>query len=419
MIREEYLNPEYMYKCVNTLCKADNWILSDFQFGRLEYDTFKQPVLMQNNHSYNMVYKCDIYRLPKGRINYGKQWMCGGRPDTVELNISEAERQLDHKTVYFDIRNECFVEHDNNIKSFNAYPAFFNMDNQVYYAIYNQPRVMQHHHSYARDANNLSRYMKEMDLVPQNIFNFNELMYNMPSNGKHRVIDSWTGHYRGIYYFDNQKQANQAIVDAVTGTHVCENYKKLKASWNDWLEIPDFKLPLHVDNVPYFYTNNVLELTLPIAEAVSDLASHVYESLTHVNYAIAMLERATQRLMIDSLCSIYHRTTCERKRSDITWDWMLNSSLPWTHVMAKFPPLITPEMHAEDAYDSHMNAIGNVRKCMSYDLEQLENLCKKIDKLQTASPSLDKMLDISNEFRLLETSQAQVINKKTTKRKTR
>ena len=87
--------------------------------------------------------------------------------------------------------------------------------------------------------------------------------------------------------------------------------------------------------------------------------------------------------------------------------------------MAKFPPLITPEMHAEDAYDSHMNAIGNVRKCMSYDLEQLENLCKKIDKLQTASPSLDKMLDISNEFRLLETSQAQVINKKTTKRKTR
>lgn len=429
MVREEYLNPEYMYKCINTLCRADNWVLSNFQFGRLEYKGFNQPILMRNNHTYNMVYKCDLYRLPKGRINYGKQWFCMGQPDIVELNIGDAKSRLEQKTVYFDIRNECFSEHDDNIESFNAYPAFFNMDSQVYYAIYNQPRVMKHHYSKARNITNLSRYMQEMGATPQNIFTFNELMYNMPGNKGTRVIDSWTGYYRGNYYFKTQKQANRAVADAVTGEHDCKNYKKLKASWNDWLETDDFKLPLHADTVPYFYTNNVLELTLPIAEAVSNLAHNVYESLVHINYAIDTLERATHQLMVDSLCSIYHRTARERRGSDITWQWLMKSSLPWTEVMAKFPPLITPDMRAEDAYDSHVNAIGNAKKCMSSDLKRLEDLCKKIDKLQTASPSLDRMLEISNGLKLLEAEQVQAeLNavqekvekaKKTTRRKTR
>ena len=426
MVREEYLNPEYMYKCINTLCRADNWVLSNFQFGRLEYKGFNQPILMRNNHTYNMVYKCDLYRLPKGRINYGKQWFCNGQPDNVELNIDDAESKLEKKIVYFDIRNECFVEHDDNIESFNAYPAFFNMDSQVYYAIYNQPRVMKHHYSKARNITNLSRYMQEMGATPQNIFTFNELMYNMPGNKSHRVIDTFSGYYRGNYYFKTQKQANRAVADAVTGNHDYEHYKKLKLNWNDWKETDGFKLPLHADNIPYFYTNNVLELTLPIAEAVSNLAHNVYESLTHVNYAISMLERATQRLMIESLCSIYHRTTRERRGSDETWQWLQGSSLPWTTVMAKFPPLITPEMHAEDAYNSHIDSLNNAQKCMSFDLKRLGDLCKKIDKLQTASPSLDRMLEISNGLKLLdaecaaaELSAVQEKAKKTTRRKTR
>ena len=426
MVREEYLNPEYMYKCINTLCRADNWVLSNFQFGRLEYKGFNQPILMRNNHTYNMVYKCDLYRLPKGRINYGKQWFCNGQPDNVELNIDDAESKLEKKIVYFDIRNECFVEHDDNIESFNAYPAFFNMDSQVYYAIYNQPRVMKHHYSNARNMNNLSRYMQAMNATPQNIFTFNELMYNMPGNKSHRVIDTFSGYYRGNYYFKTQKQANRAVADAVTGNHDYEHYKKLKLNWNDWKETDGFKLPLHADNIPYFYTNNVLELTLPIAEAVSNLAHNVYESLTHVNYAISMLERATQRLMIESLYSIYHRTTRERRGSDETWRWLQGSSLPWTTVMAKFPPLITPEMHAEDAYNSHIDSLNNAQKCMSFDLKRLGDLCKKIDKLQTASPSLDRMLEISNGLKLLdaecaaaELSAVQEKAKKTTRRKTR
>lgn len=427
MVREEYLNPEYMYKCINTLCSADNWVLTNFQFGRLEYKGFNQPILMRNNHTYNMVYKCDLYRLPKGRINYGKQWFCCGKVDSIELEIYDVESKLEHKTVYFDIRNECFAEHDDSVKSFNAYPAFFNMDNQVYYAIYNQPRVMQHHYSNARKMDNLSRYMKEMNATPQNIFTFNELMYNMPSNKAYRVIDSFSGCYRGRYYFKTQQQANRAVADAVTGNHDYEHYKKLELNWNDWEETDGFKLPLHADNIPYFYTNNVLELTLPIAEAVSNLAHNVYESLTHVNYAISMLERATQRLMIDSLCSIYHRTARERQGSDITWQWLLASPISsWPSLMAKLPPLITPEMHAEDAYDSHINAIGNAKKSMSSDLKQLQDLCKKIDNLQASASSLDKMLEISNGLKLLEVKQAQAeLNavqekaKKTTRRKTK
>ncbi len=251
-------------------------------------------------------------------------------------------------------------------------------------------------------------------------------MYNMPSNKEARVIDSFSGCYRGRYYFKTQQQANRAVADAVTGEHDCENYKKLKRNWHDYDEIEGFKLPLHADNIPYFYTNNVLELTLPIAEAVSNLAHNVYESLTHINYAISMLERATQRLMIESLCSIYHRTTRERRGSDETWQWLQGSSLPWTTVMAKFPPLITPEMHAEDAYNSHIDSLNNAQKCMSFDLKRLGDLCKKIDKLQTASPSLDRMLEISNGLKLLdaecaaaELSAVQEKAKKTTRRKTR
>lgn len=427
MVREEYLNPEYMYKCINTMCRADNWILSDFQFGRLEYKDFNQPILMRNDHSYNMVYKCDLYRLPKGRINYGKQWLFCGKVDSVELEIDDVESKLEHKTVYFDIRNECFAEHDDSVKSFNAYPAFFNIDNQVYYAIYNQPRVMQHHYSEARQIKKLSRYMKEMNAVPQNIFTFNELMYNMPSNKEARVIDSFSGCYRGRYYFKNQQQANRAVADAVTGNHDYEHYKKLELNWNDWEETDGFKLPLHADNIPYFYTNNVLELTLPIAEAVSNLAHNVYENLVHVNYAISTLERATQRLMIESLCSIYHRTARERRGSDETWQWLLSSPISsWPSLMAKLPPLITPEMHAADSYEYHIKAIGNAKKSMSIDLKRLEDLCKKINKLQTATPSLDRMLEISSALKSLEADQTQAeLNavqekvKKTTRCKTK
>lgn len=431
MVREEYLNPEYMYKCINTLCRADNWVLSDFQFGRLEYKDFNQPILMRNNHSYNMVYKCDLYRLPKGRVNYGEQYSYFGKLDTVKFDISEVEYQLDHKTVYFDIRNECFVEHNNKVADFESYPECFVMDNQTYYAVHNQPRVMQHHYSEARQMDSLSEYMEEMDATPQNIFTFNELMYNMPSNKKALATDMWSGCYRGNYYFKSQAQANRAVSKAVTGEHDCENYKKLEPRGCDWREIKtdDFKLPLHADNVPYFYTNNVLELTLPIAEAVSELGHQVYYNMNHIYNAISELGRATQRLMIDSLCSIYHRTARERRESDVTWDWMLNSRLPWSQVLANFPSLITPDMRASDAYDSHINAVGNAKKCVSADLKRLEDLCKKIDKLQTVSPSLDRMLEISNGLKLLETEQAQAeLNatqekvakvKKTTRRKTR
>ena len=69
------------------------------------------------------------------------------------------------------------------------------------------------------------------------------------------------------------------------------------------------------------------------------------------------------------------------------------------------------------------------KKCMSSDLKRLEDLCKKIDKLQTASPSLDRMLEISNGLKLLEAEQAQAELhavqekvekvKKTTRRKTK
>ncbi len=47
MVREEYLNPEFMYKLINSLCKADGWTMYFLVFGKLTYRNFKQPILMQ------------------------------------------------------------------------------------------------------------------------------------------------------------------------------------------------------------------------------------------------------------------------------------------------------------------------------------------------------------------------------------
>ena len=66
MVREEYLNLEFMYKFINSLCKRDGYHMTDFEFGKMSYyrneDT---PFVLRNNMGYNIVYKFEAWKLPE------------------------------------------------------------------------------------------------------------------------------------------------------------------------------------------------------------------------------------------------------------------------------------------------------------------------------------------------------------------
>lgn len=419
MIREEYLNPEYMYKFINALCRTDNWMLTDFQFGRLEYKTFEQPGLMYNKYGYNMVYKCEIYRLPTWPVNFGEKYL-----GNIEVTQDVLKKQLDYKTIYFDIRNECFAEHDNNVASFKAYPAFFSMDNQVYYAIYNQPRVMRHHRSRARETECLSEYMKEMNATAHNIFTINELLYNTRSRGSFFAgFPDWTSLY------DNQKQANKAVVKLVTGEHDCKKYRKLLDRPTD-----EFKLPLHQDNVPHFYTNNVLELTLPIAESVYALADKVHNSLRSIQNSLHVLGSVTYQTMVKQVDLLRMIATYdgdlgyfdgEIKSSDhmnllclkhdcclddesfvggVTGYFGFHDYYPLTDILYQSSQQNARKLAktAHQEVEVCKNVMGTSFRRIKSSMEEYNELLGEINKLRTAPPSLDRMLEISHAIKVLK-----------------
>lgn len=416
MIREEYLNPEYMYKFINALCRTDNWKLTDFQFGRLEYKTFEQPGLMYNKYGYNMVYKCEIYRLPTEPVHFGEKYS-----GNIEVSQNILKKQLDYKTIYFDIRNECFAEHDNNVASFKAYPAFFSMDNQVYYGIYNQPRVMRHHRSRAREMECLSEYMKEMNATAHNIFTINELLYNTRSRGSFLAgFPDWTSLY------DNRKQANKAVVKLVTGEHDCKKYKKLTS-----LDRPtdEFKLPLHQDNVPHFYTNNVLELTLPIAESVYALADKVHNSLRSIENSLYVLGSVTYQTMVkqvdllrlianfDGKTEYFDRTNLLRLKHDcFLEDESFGGGTGYFDLYDHYPLTATVFQAQQKGQKLALKAPQEVEVCKNVmdtsfrsiksSMEGYNELLGEINKLRTAPPSLDRMLEISNAIKVLKNKQA-------------
>ncbi len=66
MVKEEYLNPEFMYKMTNSLCEKNNWVLHGFSFGRLKYRGRMRPAELQNRQGYNMVYNIRICKMPEG-----------------------------------------------------------------------------------------------------------------------------------------------------------------------------------------------------------------------------------------------------------------------------------------------------------------------------------------------------------------
>lgn len=293
MIREEYLNIEFMYRFINSLCKRDGYHLTDFEFGKLYYRLPDvTPVVMKNNNGYNMVYKFRVYKLPK-KLNL--------RTSTVHLSFpgeNEIDNNIIEKTFCFDLSSECIVEYDKKNCHFTPYPSFFRLDNQLYYSIYNQPKVLSYHYSPGRDAERIPEYIEYMGIDCYNIFSFDTILKN--SGEKVR----WVSGCGYCIFYDDSQEANERVLKALTKSHDC-------VSWR--LPVKDYRLCIHKANVPVFYTDNVLELTIPLAEDIKKLSANMERSLRHINYCMNLMSNSIQGLMDSRLRDIEHHFVLEKR----------------------------------------------------------------------------------------------------------
>ena len=299
MVREEYLNPEFMYKLINSLCKADGWIMYHFVFGKLTYKNFEQPTLMQNNHGYNMVYKFQVYKR-RSNVNYGKSIRYH---NGIYVNSSNFKENIISKDIYFDILNECFVEHDDTVLNFEEFPSFFRLDNQLYYGIYGQPKILKYHYSKARDCYNIENYMDTMNINSHNLFAPHDLLCKLIDRNK--KLDSYYSDEEWEFCFETQEEANSAITEVLSKTYTPYDFAKVYNVEENFrrrlIDYDSFKLYIHKSKFPIFYTDNVLELTLPIAESVKLLGSMVTSALHDMQETVKLLSNSVGQLMADRL----------------------------------------------------------------------------------------------------------------------
>ena len=253
MVREEYLNLDFMYKFINTLCRRDGYILSEFDFGMLTHNKIDDIAwTLQNGHGYNMVYKFKAYKIPDIEL---KDVDHTDEGKGICLNWLDLNRQLLNKIKFnefcFDLSNEMITDYDATKTTFIKNPPFFRLNNQTYYAIYNQPKILKYHFSNARTSYDIKTYMKDMDLILLNLRPLEAICYHAEKDG---------------------------YVMAINPTTTAERCKELieaakKPHFPGRLENKTF-LPIHNQDTPYFYTDNVLELTAPLYEDVQQIKKH-------------------------------------------------------------------------------------------------------------------------------------------------
>lgn len=414
MVREEYLNPEFMYKLINSLCKADGWRMYFFVFGKLTYRDFKQPILMQNNHGYNMVYKFQVYKL-RENVNLGRSVSYHKRgssryKDVVSVSSSDFMENIICKDIYFDILNECFVEHDDTVLSFEEFPSFFRLDNQLYYGIYGQPKVLKHHYSKARDCYNQESYMRTMEINSHNLFDPHSLLCNMID--ENRQIYDFYSDKMWEYWFETQEEAVSTIKGILGRDYEpdeCKKFYRIGENFNTRCHASDgyFKLYIHRPKFPVFYTDNVLELTIPIAESVIDLGHRVSHTLYSIHETLTLLTRSVAGLMNDRLCDQY-KSAYDAK---LEW-WMMNGKVgDWLcdfhgiiancHRVAEratYEDRVRYGEIADTTERSRLRALENISRIeRSY-----ETLYSNIKKIKASEFSLNALLEISNGFKMLE-----------------
>ena len=409
MVREEYLNPEFMYKFINSLCKNDGWNMYHFVFGKLWYKNLKQPILMQNNHGYNMVYKFSVYKLPK-QINYGELDRNSKR--YVYVSVADLKEKIIWKDIYFDILNECFVEHDDTVKSFEEFPSFFRLDNQIYYGIYGQPKVLRYHYCKGRECYSLENYMGYMGITAQNLYDPYSLLHNMIDEDN-RCMSGPYDSYFSCFVFDTHEEANSKITKILSKDCDCEDFyffdiNKVHKSciYDGGRRKPNtgyHELYIHNPNFPVFYTDNVLELTVPIAEAVEKLAVSVSNALNSIQYTLSLMSTSIQRLMCDRLEDVY------QDRYWKMWDFILQTEYfpRWDDMKARCHKVGIEEIAPDrEVYDAQLEEIAKHRSLTSKNVSKVRSdygkLYSNIKKLQSSDFSLSKVLEISNGFKMLE-----------------
>ena len=412
MVREEYLNLEFMYKFINSLCKKDGWNMYHFVFGKLWYKNLKQPILMQNNHGYNMVYKFRVYKLPKN-VNYSEQ-NNGIHGKKVRVTVKDLREKIIWKDIYFDILNECFVEHDKcMVESFEEFPSFFKLNDQIYYGIYGQPKVLEYHYSRGREycSYSLKSYMRSMEITAQNLYDPYSLLHNMIDKDNHCMHGPY-GSYFAYFVFDTHEKANSKITKILSEDCDCEDFYFFDINsvhesciYDGWKTKSEthHKLYIHNPEFPVFYTDNVLELTVPIAEAVEKLAVNVSSALNSIQYTLSLMSRSIQRLMCDRLKDVYMDRYCEE------WDFILRTEYrPLWDDMAVRSHEAGIKAIAQDSeiYEAQLEDI--VKSCsltskkVSKVQSDYEKLYSNIRKVKTSDFSLTKLLEISNGFKMLE-----------------
>ncbi len=404
MVREEYLNPEFMYKFINSLCRKDGWIMYRLVFGKLVYKELNQPILLKNNHGYNMVYKFKMYKLRKN-AEYGKFGTNHEAEKCFCVNSNELHKSLIYKTVYFDILNECFVEHDDTAGTFEEFPPFFRLDNQLFYGIYGQPKVLKYHYSQARDCDNSKEYMSLMNVTIQNFLDFCSLLYNRVDSDQRFIDNYWSGAIK--FYFKTKEEAVSTITKVLNENYDFAKFCELKTVGATIIGSysSSKRLYIHKPEFPVFYTDNILELTIPIAESVSSLAKGVAKVFTNVQYMLSLLSCSTQMLMAQRLEDCYSAlfkekmTFLSNRSMGIPLHKQHKEAIDFARKGTETDCNLYEHHHAQLSCGLSMlsNAISEAKIDAVY-----KELDSRIKNIKTNNLSLTALLDISNDFKMLE-----------------
>ena len=243
----------------------------------------------------------------------------------------------------------------------------------------------------------MGNYMKSMDIVVQNILS------------PHKHLDrkrSYCGDYDCPY---SSRELEQIVYKDGT------SQEKLP-----WLNYEDKYscLSIHEDGAPVFYTNNVLELTAPLADDICRLQKHMYE---YVDYKL--------RPIYDSICLLGTAVEylAELRLNDLRSLATVLEPLRWharhdIFIMTEKPAYCIPWLNyarpqdAEEFYDSRksgeLSHIGVVKEIcdkanevtgvaveplpeLSLESKNLYNQIKQNMQKLTENMSIDSLVNIS------------------------
>ena len=142
--------------------------------------------------------------------------------------------------------------------------------------------------------------MCTMNINLRNLFDPFSILYNM-TDKKNKIEQSFMDEGWEIC-FESQEEANATIKAILMGNksyNCAEFYKVLDDSSGKMFhgENNYFNLHIHNPKFPVFYTDNVLELTTPIAEAVIGLGNSVNRSLNKIHETLILLSHSVTRLI--------------------------------------------------------------------------------------------------------------------------